>query len=127
MCVFTCFGFPENSRYDLYRAITGLNLTRNEWAANGGLKTLQIQRAQLLLGGPDLHWNPKVDDDNPIRFYEPLPSGPCKGQAADKTSVSEGVQKYYKEAGWDANGIPKSETLLRLGLGKVDDALKKLR
>jgi len=127
MCVFTCFGFPENSRYELYSAITGLNLTRNEWAGNGGLKTLQIQRAQLLLGGPDLYWNPKVDDDNPSRFYEPLPSGPCKGQAADKTSVSEGVQKYYEEAGWDANGIPKSETLLRLGLGEVDDALKKLR
>jgi aldehyde:ferredoxin oxidoreductase len=127
MCVFTCFGFPENSRYELYSAITGLNLTRNEWAENGGLKTLQIQRAQLLLGGPDLHWNPKVDDDNPSRFYEPLPSGPCKGQAADKTSVRDGVQKYYEEAGWDANGIPKSETLLRLGLGEVDDALKKLR
>lgn len=127
MCKFTCFSFPENSRYELYSAITGLNLTRNEWAGNGGLKTLQIQRAQLLLGGPDLHWNPKVDDDNPSRFYEPLPSGPYKGQAADKTSVREGVQKYYEGAGWDANGIPKSETLLRLGLGEVDNALKKLR
>ena len=41
--------------------------------------------------------------------------------------VREGVQKYYEEAGWDANGIPKSETLVRLGLGEVDDALKKLR
>jgi aldehyde:ferredoxin oxidoreductase len=127
MCKFTCFGFPENSRFELYRAITGLNLSRNEWVGNGGLKTLQIQRAQLLLGGPDLHWNPKVDDDNPSRFYEPLPSGPCKGQAADRVSVSEGVQKYYEEAGWDLNGIPKSETLVRLGLDEVDDALKKLR
>jgi aldehyde:ferredoxin oxidoreductase len=127
MCKFTCFGFPENSRFALYRAITGLNLSRNEWVGNGGLKTLQIQRVQLLLGGPDLHWNPKVDDDNPSRFYEPLPSGPCKGQAADRVSVSEGVQKYYEEAGWDLNGIPKSETLVRLGLDEVDDALKKLR
>ncbi len=127
MCKFTCFGFPENSRFELYSAITGLNLTRNEWARNGGLKTLQIQRALLLLGGPDLHWNPKVDDDNPSRFYEPLPSGPCKGKAADKTSVSKGVQKYYEEAGWDVNGIPKSGTLVRLGLVEVDNALKKLR
>lgn len=127
MCKFTCFGFPENSRFELYRAITGLNLTRNEWARNGGLKALQIQRALLLLGGPDVTWNPKVDDDNPSRFYEPLPSGPCKGKAADKTSVREGVQKYYEEAGWDANGIPKSEALVGLGLGEVDKALKKLR
>jgi aldehyde:ferredoxin oxidoreductase len=127
MCKFTCFGFPENSKFELYSAITGLSLTRDEWARNGGLKTLQIQRALLLLGGPDLFWNPKVDDDNPSRFYEPLPSGPCKGKAADRTSVRENVQKYYEEAGWDMNGIPKSETLAELGLGKVDDALRKLR
>jgi aldehyde:ferredoxin oxidoreductase len=127
MCKFTCFGFPEDSRFELYRAITGLNLTSDEWVRNGGLKTLQIQRALLLLGGPDLFWNPKVDDDNPSRFYEPLPSGPYKGKFADKARVRKKVQKYYEEAGWDADGIPKSETLRRLGLEKVDKALEKLR
>ena len=127
MCKFTCFGFPEDSRFELYRAITGLNLTSDEWVRNGGLKTVQIQRALLLLGGPDLFWNPKVDDDNPSRFYEPLPSGPYKGKFADKARVRKKVQKYYEEAGWDADGIPKSETLRRLGLEKVDKALEKLR
>jgi aldehyde:ferredoxin oxidoreductase len=127
MCKFTCFGFPENSKFELYKAITGLDLTRKKWALNGGLKTLQIQRAQLLLGGPDLSWNPKVDDDNPRRFYEPLPSGPYKGKAANKTSVRKNVKRYYEEAGWDANGIPKSETLIGLGLDGIDHALEKLR
>lgn len=127
MCKFTCFGFPEDSKFELYSAITGFNLSRDEWARNGGLKTLQIQRALLLLGGPDLFWNTKVDDDNPSRFYEPLPSGPCKGKSADKARVRKKVQKYYEEAGWDAGGIPKSETLSKLGLDKVDKALEKLR
>jgi aldehyde:ferredoxin oxidoreductase len=121
------FGLPRNLKFDFYNAVTGLVLTREDWAKGGGLKILQIQRALLLLGGPDLKWNPRVDDDNPSRFYEPLPSGPCKGKAADRTSVRRSVQKYYKQAGWDENGIPKSETLKKLELGDVDKALRKLR
>jgi aldehyde:ferredoxin oxidoreductase len=102
-------------------------LTRESWGKGGGLKTLQIQRALLLLGGPDLKWSPKVHDDNPSRFYEPLPSGPYKGKAADRNSVREGVQKYYKEIGWDENGVPKYKILKKLGLEEVGKALRKLR
>jgi len=127
LCNFNGFGLPRNFKFDFYNAVTGLNLKREGWGKGGGLKTLQIQRALLLLGGPDLKWNPKVDDDNPSRFYEPLPSGPYKGKAADRTSVRESVQEYYEEAGWDENGVPKSETLKKLGLGDVDKALRKLR
>jgi aldehyde:ferredoxin oxidoreductase len=126
LCIFSGgFGLPRNFKFDFYNAVTGLSLTRENWGKGGGLKTLQIQRALLLLGGPDLKWNPKVHDDNPSRFYEPLPSGPCKGKAADRTSVRDGVKKYYEEAGWDEGGIPKSDTLRKLGLGDVDKALRK--
>ncbi len=121
------FGLPRNFKFDFYTAVTGLELTRKGWARGGGLKTLQIQRALLLLGGPDVKWNPRVDDDNPSRFYEPLPSGPCKGKAADRNSVRERVQEYYEEAGWDENGVPRPDALKKLGLGDVDKALRKLR
>ena len=127
LCNFNGFGLPRNFKFDFYNAVTGLSLKREGWGKGGGLKTLQIQRALLLLGGPDLKWNPKVDDDNPSRFYEPLPSGPYKGKAADRTSVRESVQEYYEEAGWDENGVPKSETLKKFGLGDIDKALRKLR
>jgi len=127
LCNFNGFGLPRKFKFDFYNAVTGLSLTREGWGKGGGLKTLQIQRALLLLGGPDLKWNPKVDDDNPSRFYEPLPSGPYKGKAADRASVRESVQEYYEEAGWDESGVPKSETLKKLGLGNVDKALRKLR
>jgi aldehyde:ferredoxin oxidoreductase len=121
------FGLPRNLKFDFYNEVTGLELTRDSWGKGGGLKTLQIQRALLLLGGPDLKWNPKLHDDNPARFYEPLPTGPCKGKAADRDSVRESVQEYYTAVGWDENGVPKSEALKKLGLGDVDKALKKLR
>jgi aldehyde:ferredoxin oxidoreductase len=41
--------------------------------------------------------------------------------------VREKVQKYYQEAGWDENGVPKSDTLKKLKLEDVDKALRKLR
>jgi aldehyde:ferredoxin oxidoreductase len=81
----------------------------------------------LLFGGPDLKWKPKIDDANPPRFYEPLPSGPYKGKTADKGKVEEDRKRYYEVAGWDENGIPKTETLRKLGLQDVDRALEKLR
>jgi aldehyde:ferredoxin oxidoreductase len=127
LCDFNTFGLRENFRFSFYRAVTGLNLNREKWAAGGGLKTLQIQRALLLLGGPDVFWEPKSDDDNPSRFYEPLPSGPYKGKTANRADVRDKVQKYYEQAGWDENGIPKSQTLEELGLNDVDAALGKLR
>jgi aldehyde:ferredoxin oxidoreductase len=127
LCNFNSFGLPKKFRFDFYKAVTGIELTREDWARRGGLKTLQIQRALLLLGGPDLKWNPRIHDDNPSRFYEPLPSGPYKGKAAHRTRIKKDVQKYYEEAGWDENGIPTSETLKKLGLEDIDKALRKLR
>jgi aldehyde:ferredoxin oxidoreductase len=126
-CNFNIFGMPRNIRFDFYKAVTGLELTREEWCNTKALKILQLQRALLLLGGPDLKWNPKLHDDNPLRFYEPLPSGPYKGKTVDKAKFEEEKRRYYEAVGWDENGIPQSETLVKLGLRDVDRALEKLR
>jgi aldehyde:ferredoxin oxidoreductase len=91
------------------------------------LKVLQLQRAMLLLGGPDLKWNPKIHDDNPPRFYKPLPSGPYKGKATDKAAVEQYKRRYYRAVGWDRNGVPTSKMLIELGLRDVDKALDKMR
>jgi aldehyde:ferredoxin oxidoreductase len=126
-CNFNGFGVARKVKFDFYKAITGLELPLEEWWKTKALRILQLQRAMLLLGGPDLKWNPKMHDDNPSRFYEPLPSGPHKGKAADKTTVKKDVKKYYEAVGWDENGIPKAETLKKLGLQDVSRALEKLR
>jgi aldehyde:ferredoxin oxidoreductase len=126
-CSFNSFGGSRNIRFDFYSAVTGLELTRKEWCETRGLKILHLQRTMLLLGGPDVTWNPRVDDDNPPRFYEPLPSGPKKGKTAKRAAVEEYKQRYYSAVGWDNNGIPTFEALSRLGLKDVDEALNRVR
>ncbi len=126
-CMFNTFGIRRKVRFDFYTAVTGLPLTPEEWCTPKALRILQIQRAMLLLGGPDLTWDPKIHDDNPGRFYEPLPSGPYKGKTTSKAKVKKDKNKYYEEAGWDKRGIPTPETLRKLGLQNVDKVLDKLR
>jgi aldehyde:ferredoxin oxidoreductase len=81
----------------------------------------------LLLGGPDLTWKANKDDENPPRFCEPLPSGPYKGKAVSMKSFDESKQEYYDAVGWDENGLPKPETLRKLGLLDVEARLRKAR
>jgi aldehyde:ferredoxin oxidoreductase len=126
-CNFNSFSIPSKIRFQFYKAVTGIELTSDEWVKTKAMRVLQLQRAMLLLGGPDAKWDPTKDDVNPPRFYEPLPSGPCKGKAVDKVKVNEDRKTYYKEAGWDRKGLPKSTALRRLGLQDVDKALDKLR
>jgi aldehyde:ferredoxin oxidoreductase len=125
-CYFNIFGIPRKLKFEFYKAVTALELTQEEWCNTKALRILQLQRAMLLLGGPDLKWNPKIHDTNPPRFYEPLPSGPYKGKTVDKAKVEEDKRRYYKAVGWDKNGVPKSEILRKLGLKDVDRALEKL-
>jgi len=113
--------------YEFYKAITGWELTPELWVKELGRRIIQIQRAVLLLGGPDFTWDPLKDDDNPPRWYEPLPSGPKKGSAPNREECLRMRSEFYKSMGWDERGIPTSEELRRLGLDHVDKTLEKIR
>jgi aldehyde:ferredoxin oxidoreductase len=126
-CNFNGFAVSRNTRFEFYTAVTGLKLTRKEWCSTKAMKVLQLQRAMLLLGGPDLRWNPKIHDDNPLRFYQPLPSGPYKGKTTNKAAFEKYKRRYYRAVGWDRNGVPTSKILKDLGLKDVDKALEKIR
>jgi len=126
-CYFNIFGVPRNLKFEIYKAVTGIELTQEDWVNTKALRILQLQRAMLLLGGPDLKWKPKIHDSNPPRFYEPLPSGPYRGKTVDRAKVEGEIRRYYEAVGWDENGIPKTEVLKNLGLDDVDKALEKLR
>jgi len=67
-CYFNIFGIPRNLKYEFYKAVTGLELTQEEWINTKAARILQLQRAMLLLGGPDLKWNPKIHDENPTKL-----------------------------------------------------------
>jgi aldehyde:ferredoxin oxidoreductase len=112
--------------WPFFKAVTGWELNDEIWMNEVGRRILHIQRAALLLGGPDMVWDPIKDDENPPRFYEPLPTGPKKGSAVDRAKFLEMRSKYYADMGWDERGIPKSEDLRRLGLRDVDRVLQKL-
>jgi len=122
-----CSFVDQELLWDFYRAVTGWNTTQEEWNRTLGHRIIHIQRAALLFGGPDLVWDPAIHDDNPPRYYEPLPSGPYKGKTTDRKTVDEMKKQYYESIGWDERGIPKSEVLKKLGLDDVDRALDKLR
>jgi aldehyde:ferredoxin oxidoreductase len=121
--------FVADPRYlwEFYRAVTGWNTTEEDWNSILGHRIIHIQRTALLLGGPDIIWDQAVHDDNPPRYYEPLPSGPYKGKTTDRKTVEEMKKHYYEAIGWDERGIPKSEVLEKLGLQDVDRTLDKIR
>jgi aldehyde:ferredoxin oxidoreductase len=109
--------------FRFYTTITGWKLTAEDWYNKKALRILQIQRAMLLLGGPDVTWRPKIDDDNPPRFWEPMPSGPFKGKALDRGVFEKSRAEYYRAVGWNEDGVPTPETLSSLGLSSVNSRL----
>jgi aldehyde:ferredoxin oxidoreductase len=113
--------------FDFAKAITGFPITIESWRRETGPRIVTLQKALLLMGGPDVTWEPIKDDDNPPRFYEPLPSGPYKGQTTDRERVDLRIQAYFETLGWDERGIPTKETLDKLGLPDVDPLMKKFR
>ena len=117
----------ENVIWRYLKVVTGWELSQEDWINVNGRRIVQIQRAAILLGGPDVIWDPDIDDDNPPRWYEPLPSGPFEGSAPDRATVMEERKTAYADMGWDSRGIPSSEELGKLGLHDVDKVLEQLR
>ena len=125
-CMFCTFRLEDVDLFKFYEAVTGWKLTKEEWYNEKALRILHLQRAMLLIGGPDVRWRPKLDDDNPPRFWEPLPSGPYKGKTLNREMFEQDRLEYYNAVGWDENGVPKPEVLRRLGLESVETKLRKV-
>ncbi|MGQ9680469.1 MAG: aldehyde ferredoxin oxidoreductase C-terminal domain-containing protein [Candidatus Bathyarchaeia archaeon] len=124
-CNFAISGSEDSDVLEFYSAVTGWRITEEEWYREKALRIMQIQRAMLLLGGPDVAWRPMVDDENPQRFWEPLPSGPYRGMTVDREKFEVDRARYYEVMGWDEKGVPRAETLRRLGLEGVEDKLRR--
>lgn len=123
-CSFNTFEIDEDLTWDFFEAVTGWCITNEEWYQTSALRILQIQRALLLLGGPDYRWTADKDDENPPRFYDPLPSGPYAGRTTNKQTFEASKQEYYRDVGWNTNGVPKPETLRKLGLQDIEEKLR---
>lgn len=59
----------------------------------------------------------REDDTLPSRYFEPISSGPYKGESIDRECFNRMLDQYYQLHGWDQeSGIPQEETVKRLGL-----------
>jgi len=124
-CTFNTFSMNIDMIWGFFSAVTGWTDLRKDWYETNALRIVQLQRAMLLLGGPDLKWKANTDDDNPARFYEPLPSGPYKGKTVSRKLFKEQKLEYYEAVGWDKEGLPKTDVLKKLGLQDVETKLKR--
>jgi len=59
-------------------------------------------------------------DMPPPRFYtDPPKTGATAGKITSLDDVNRLLDLYYEQRGWDSNGLPKPETLERLGLTQL--------
>jgi aldehyde:ferredoxin oxidoreductase len=64
-------------------------------------------------------WTNEMDVPPARWFKEPLSLGFLKDAKLDRAKYDALLQSYYNKRGWDANGLPKKETLEKLGLSDV--------
>lgn len=110
-CDFGGFGIQPQTYLDLYRACTGSDL--------GGEDALQQLGARIWNQGRLFNLREGLDpkqDTLPKRFFEPLPSGPCKGHCFTTEDLQVMLQDYYQLRGWNNEGRPEQEVLEKLDL-----------
>jgi aldehyde:ferredoxin oxidoreductase len=109
MCVFTTFGLKEVQDYvDLYNSCCGTDHTE-ESLMNAGDRIWNLERLYNLNSGFT-----KCDDTLPNRLLEePVSQGPSKGEIHP---LEEMLEVYYKERGWNEDGVITLEKLNELGL-----------
>jgi aldehyde:ferredoxin oxidoreductase len=93
---------------EMYTAITGRTYN-GEQILELGDRIWNLERVWNLKAGID----PSQDKLPKRLLEEPIPSGPSKGM---KSRLFEILPLYYKERGWNENGIPTDEKLSSLGI-----------
>jgi aldehyde:ferredoxin oxidoreductase len=115
-------GFEGEHYSDLYHCITGrrmgwedlLAVSERIWHLTRAFNAREIE-------GFGRRWDlpPRRLTDDPVQ------SGPNEGYRIPLEDVEFLLSAYYRARGWDDNGIPTRETLERVGLGDVADALER--
>ena len=124
LCYFVPATWGERSSSilpEMLNPLCGWNLTLDE-AMTVAKRTLTLQRAfSRREGGIS-----RKDDILAERMMkESLPEGPKKGGVVTAEMLKKAQDEYYASMGWDADGVPTSETLKKYGLEFALDALKK--
>jgi len=110
-CDFARYGITDEQYLDLFAYATGRRLSLAELYTLGE-RIWNLTRLFNLKAGMT-----KADEDLPRRFKdEPLADGPAAGHYFTDADIERLRSDYYAVRGWDEHGVPKPETLRRLGV-----------
>jgi len=112
----TVFSSPHAPQYQQFSKLialsTGLSFTPKDLRTIGE-RIYTLERMMLIKDGFS-----RQDDTLPKRYFnEPISEGPAQGQVILRKEFNKILDKYYRLHGWDENGVPKKNTLKRLGIG----------
>lgn len=108
MCSSMRFVLSLEKQLQLFRAVTGLDLSEEE-AMRVGERILNLERIYNMRLGLD-----RRHDVLPRRFLEePMPEGLSQGQKVEMDAL---LDDYYAVMGWDRNGVPTPQKLRELEL-----------
>ncbi|MFQ5898162.1 MAG: aldehyde ferredoxin oxidoreductase family protein [Candidatus Methylomirabilia bacterium] len=115
LCRFTSergFGLSVNESYArMVSAVTGWLLGVEELERIGE-RVVNLERCFNAREGVG-----RKDDTLPWRvMHEPIPEGPSAGMHCPPAELDRMLDEYYRLRGWDSEGLPRKETLERLGL-----------
>lgn len=105
---------------EMYYAITGKKVTWNEL-----LKLSEkIWNLNRCFNIREIKGYGRSYDYPPARFYEePIPNGPNEGHLITLEEINQMLNEFYEARGWDQNGIPTKEILMKLGLGEIVETI----
>ncbi len=107
VCDFVPFGFDRLG--ELVESMTGLTCKPDDLQLLGE-RISNMTRMYNIKNG-----RTRKDDTLPARFFEEEHvAGLFKGKLLTREIFSQWLDMYYKERGWDGNGVPTPETLERL-------------
>ncbi len=108
MCQFLPYSVQQMT--DLMNAVTGWDMSAHDYVRTGE-RAATLARLYNLREG----WNSK-DDTLPKRFFQAFANGPLAGTALAPEQFAAATREYYRQMGWDENGVPTHERLAELGI-----------
>jgi aldehyde:ferredoxin oxidoreductase len=108
-------GYTLTDLLNTINACTGLGWTHEDLRGCGERIT-QLQKLLNIRYG----WKKEDDFKYPKRFMEPVDDGPAAGKIP--VGLEDAILDYYKERGWDEDGIPKKAKLKEVGLEDFVDS-----
>ncbi|MBI4785842.1 MAG: aldehyde ferredoxin oxidoreductase family protein [Chloroflexi bacterium] len=108
MCQF--LPYSPQQMTDLMNAVTGWGLEIRDYLQIGE-RAATLARLYNLREGWD-----SQGDTLPKRFFEPFKSGPLAGTGLPPDQFAAATREYYRQMGWDENGVPTRERVRELGV-----------